>query len=219
MQYKQVDEEPRRFAVIFETGDELFEGLGDFVKREGVESASFTAIGALSSVRLAWFDWEAKEYRTSVELDEQVELVSLVGDVAENEGKPAVHAHVVVTPSEVEAGSVHTFEMRVPVEEDVPTVTVRLAIPDGVTVRGVEPVAGWKIKVEKADDRVTAIHARGRLKPDFFQRFFFHARMPNAAASLPWKVVQTYRDGTVVRYTGEPGEESASITTVLPPAP
>ena len=103
MQYKQVDEEPRRFAVIFETGDELFEGLGDFVKREGVESASFTAIGALSSVRLAWFDWEAKEYRISVELDEQVELVSLVGDVAENEGKPAVHAHVVVARSTGEA--------------------------------------------------------------------------------------------------------------------
>jgi predicted DNA-binding protein with PD1-like motif len=99
MQYAQVGEDPRRFAVIFETGDELFEGLGTFVKREGVESASLTAIGALASVRLAWFDWEAKKYRVSVELEEQVELVSLVGDVAENDGKPEVHAHVVVARS------------------------------------------------------------------------------------------------------------------------
>lgn len=99
MQYKQVGEDPRRFAVIFETGDELFEGLGDFVKRERIESASFTAIGALASVKLAWFDWEAKEYRTSVELDEQVELVSVVGDVAENKGEPSVHAHVVIARS------------------------------------------------------------------------------------------------------------------------
>ena len=99
MQYKQVAEDPRRFAVIFETGDELFEGLGEFVKQEHIESASFTAIGALASVKLAWFDWEAKEYRTSVELDEQVELVSVVGDVAENKGEPSVHAHVVIARS------------------------------------------------------------------------------------------------------------------------
>lgn len=99
MQYKQVGEDPRRFAVIFETGDELFGGLGEFVKRERIESASFTAIGALASVKLAWFDWEAKEYRTSVELEEQVELVSVVGDVAENKGEPSVHAHVVIARS------------------------------------------------------------------------------------------------------------------------
>ncbi|GAB3614815.1 PPC domain-containing DNA-binding protein [Humibacter ginsengisoli] len=99
MQYKQVGEDPRRFAVIFETGDELFGGLGEFVKRERIESASFTAIGALASVKLAWFDWEEKEYRTSVELEEQVELVSVVGDVAENKGEPSVHAHVVIARS------------------------------------------------------------------------------------------------------------------------
>ncbi|GAB3799043.1 hypothetical protein GCM10028798_11940 [Humibacter antri] len=103
MQHKQVDEDPRRFAVIFQTGDELLEGLGEFAKRERIESASFTAIGALSSVQLAWFDWEAKEYRTSVELQEQVELVSLVGDVADNEGEPSVHAHVVIARSTGEA--------------------------------------------------------------------------------------------------------------------
>ncbi|MGA0568086.1 PPC domain-containing DNA-binding protein [Rathayibacter sp. KR2-224] len=103
MQYKQVGEDPRRFAVIFETGDELLGGLGAFVNEQGIESASFTAIGALSSVRLAWFDWEAKQYRVSVELEEQVELVSLVGDVAENDGKPEVHAHVVIARSSGDA--------------------------------------------------------------------------------------------------------------------
>jgi predicted DNA-binding protein with PD1-like motif len=103
MQYTQVGEEPRRFAVIFETGDELYGGLGEFVKREGIESASFTAIGALASVRLAWFDWEKKEYKVSVELQEQVELVSLVGDVAENDGKPEVHAHAVIARSNGDA--------------------------------------------------------------------------------------------------------------------
>ena len=128
-------------------------------------------------------------------------------------------AHIVVTPGEVPANSVTTFEMRVPTEENVPTTQVHLLIPDGVTVGAVEPVAGWKIRLEKTDDRITAITARGRLKPDFFQRFVFRARVPEVATTLVWKVIQTYRDGTVVRYTGDPGDESASQTTVLPPTP
>ncbi|WP_022899980.1 PPC domain-containing DNA-binding protein [Humibacter albus] len=108
MQYTQIQpggagETPRRFAVVFETGDELFGGLGDFVKKEGIDSASFTAIGALAAVRLAWFDWEAKEYRVSADLDEQVELVSLVGDVADHDGKPEVHAHAVIARSNGQA--------------------------------------------------------------------------------------------------------------------
>src|SRR6185295_19349060 len=48
------------------------------------------------------------------------------------------------------------------------------------------------------------------LRPFFFQRFYFRARVPNAPATLVWKVTQTYRGGKVVHYTGDPGEESAS---------
>jgi uncharacterized protein len=35
-------------------------------------SASFKAIGALSSVKLGWLNWETKQYEESVSLDEQV---------------------------------------------------------------------------------------------------------------------------------------------------
>src|SRR5262245_32362664 len=80
-------------------------------------------------------------------------------------------AHVVVTPSEVTAGAGVTFEMRVPTEGHVPTTRIRLLLPDGFSFSGIEPVAGWKIRVERSGDRVTAIEARGRLRPDFFQRF------------------------------------------------
>ena len=129
----------------------------------------------------------------------------------------AAHAHIVVTPAEVAAGAAATFEMRVPVEERSPTTRLRLLIPDGFTFSSIEPVAGWKIKIERTDDRVTAIEARGRLFPDFFQRFTFRGRVPNVATTLTWKVIQTYRNGVVVRWTGEPGDEEASQTTVLPP--
>jgi uncharacterized protein len=47
-------------------------------------------------VRLGWFSWESKRYEPSVTLDEQVELLSLIGDVAQKDGEPVVHAHAVV---------------------------------------------------------------------------------------------------------------------------
>ena len=50
MHYKLVDEKPKTFILVFETNDELARGLRDFASVQ--KSASFKAIGALSSVRL-----------------------------------------------------------------------------------------------------------------------------------------------------------------------
>jgi uncharacterized protein len=86
----------KTFVLIFETGDEVAAGLADFARRETLAAAHFTAIGALRDVTLGYFDWEKKEY-TRIPLGEQVEVLSLVGDVVLDEGgKPKVHAHIVV---------------------------------------------------------------------------------------------------------------------------
>jgi len=82
-------------ALIFETGDEVIAGLTDFATREEIEAAHFTAIGAFSSAVLAYFDWESKDY-VKIPLGEQVEVLILAGDIALKDGKPVVHAHVVL---------------------------------------------------------------------------------------------------------------------------
>jgi uncharacterized protein len=96
MRYKLVDKQPKTFVLVFETNDELARGLKEFASEQKLASASFKAIGALSSVKLGWFNWETKQYEQSVSLDEQVELLSLIGDVALKDGEPQVHAHAVV---------------------------------------------------------------------------------------------------------------------------
>lgn len=96
MKSKQIDQNPKTFILIFETGDELASGLLQFAKEQKLSAASFKAVGGLSSVRLAWFDWETKKYQPAVTLDEQVELLSMIGDVALQDNQPVVHAHVVV---------------------------------------------------------------------------------------------------------------------------
>lgn len=80
--------------VILDTGDEILSSLKSVARTENLAGSSFKAIGALSDVELGWFNWETKKYQTAIKLQEQVELLSLIGDIALQDGKPQVHAHL-----------------------------------------------------------------------------------------------------------------------------
>jgi predicted DNA-binding protein with PD1-like motif len=49
MHYKLVDKKPKTFVLVFETNDELAGILHAFASEQKLASASFKAIGALSS--------------------------------------------------------------------------------------------------------------------------------------------------------------------------
>lgn len=83
------------YALIFDKGDEVVHELTDFARRERLSAAHFTAIGAFSGVTLGYFDRARKDYRR-IRLDEQVEVVALLGDIALDGEEPKVHAHAVV---------------------------------------------------------------------------------------------------------------------------
>jgi hypothetical protein len=86
----------RTFAIIMSAGDEVLSTLQQFVKHENVHAAAFTGIGALSDATPLYFNWEKKEY-DEIPLREQVEVASLIGDVADDpRGNPALHIHVVL---------------------------------------------------------------------------------------------------------------------------
>jgi uncharacterized protein len=87
--------ENKEYAVIFAQGDEAFSGLQEFAEKYRIQSAHFTAIGALNGATLAWFDPKRKMYRT-IPIQGQVEVVSMIGDIALYQGKPTVHTHMVV---------------------------------------------------------------------------------------------------------------------------
>jgi len=107
------DRAGKTFALIFDTGDEVAAGLLDFARRHDLGAAHFTAIGAFSDVTLGWFDWSAKDYKR-IPLREQVEVLSLIGDVAwDEQNGPKVHAHVVVGRSDGTAHGGHLLEAHV----------------------------------------------------------------------------------------------------------
>jgi uncharacterized protein len=90
------DQGLKTFALIFATGDEVMSGLMNFAKEQRLAGSHFTAIGAFREATLAYFDWEKKEYLKNP-VREQVEVVSLIGDVAlAPDGSPRIHAHAVL---------------------------------------------------------------------------------------------------------------------------
>jgi uncharacterized protein len=79
--------------LILEDGDEVVTTLTGFARDRGIGAAEFTAIGAVSDAEFGWFDAVAKQYRPR-RLDQQCEVVSLIGDVAVADDGPMLHAHI-----------------------------------------------------------------------------------------------------------------------------
>jgi uncharacterized protein len=102
----------KEYAVIFAKGDEAYSGLVEFAERYHIGSAHFSAIGALSGGTVAWFDPSRKLYK-AIPIDRQVEVLSMVGDIALYQGKPTVHAHMVVGFPDGSAHGGHVLEANV----------------------------------------------------------------------------------------------------------
>ncbi len=98
MQSRQVHEAhgQRTFVVVLGTGDGVRRSLDRFAEQEELTAAQLSAIGAFRRATVRWFDWDAKQYRP-IRVEEQVEVVSLLGDIAlDAEGKPKLHLHAVL---------------------------------------------------------------------------------------------------------------------------
>lgn len=102
----------KTYAVIFDTGDEVMSNLLEFARANKLGGSHLTAIGAFSDVTLGYFEITSKAYK-KIPLSEQVEVLSLVGDIALNDGQPKLHAHVVVGRSDGSAMGGHLVEAHV----------------------------------------------------------------------------------------------------------
>jgi uncharacterized protein len=111
MKSKLLNDEKRlkTFAVVFDKGEECKESLMRFAAENGLRGAQVTGIGAFSEVTLGFFDREKKSYR-KISLKEQVEVLSFAGNIVEKDGKPMLHAHVVVGKADGTAHGGHFLQ-------------------------------------------------------------------------------------------------------------
>jgi predicted DNA-binding protein with PD1-like motif len=99
----------RTYAVVFATGDEVASGLLAFAREHQMTAASFTAIGALQRLTAGFFELDRKDY-ARITLDEQLEVLTMSGNIAIAGEGPKVHAHIVVGRSDGSAHGGHLLE-------------------------------------------------------------------------------------------------------------
>ena len=121
-------------------------------------------------------------------------------------------AHVVVKPAQVNPSSFERFAVGVPVEKEIPTVGVRLVIPEGLNYISPYVKTGWKIDVKKDNSekpKITEINwTGGNIPVGQKDEFIFSAQVPAIDSEIKWKAYQTYSDGSVVNWDMEPVTES-----------
>ena len=102
----------RTYALVFDTDDEVVGALLQWAREQHVTAASFSGIGAFKAVTLGYFDVDKRDY-LRIALDEQVEVLSLAGNIARADGEPKLHAHVVLGKRNGTAHGGHLLEARV----------------------------------------------------------------------------------------------------------
>ena len=137
MRWKLLDRgPPATYAVVLATGEEAMQSLQKFVRAQKIDAAGLTAIGAFERAVVGYFDWDKKDYKR-IPVDEQVEVLSLIGDVAEAEGKPVLHIHAVLGRSDGSVVGGHLLEGHVR-----PTLEVILTQPPAHLRKKKDPETG-----------------------------------------------------------------------------
>jgi uncharacterized protein len=137
MRWKLLDAgPPATYAVVLAKGDEVMSELGHIVREQKIEAASITAIGAFERAVLGYFDWETKDYNR-IPVDFQVEVLSLLGDVAVSDGEPALHLHAVLGKPDGSTVGGHLLEGHVR-----PTLEITLIEPPAHLRKRKDPETG-----------------------------------------------------------------------------
>jgi predicted DNA-binding protein with PD1-like motif len=103
----------KTFVLVFDVGDEAIAGLTAFAREKKLAASHFTAIGGFQEATLGYFNLNKKDY-DKIPIREQVEVLSLVGDITLTEkDEPKIHAHVVLGRSDASTRGGHLVEARV----------------------------------------------------------------------------------------------------------
>jgi predicted DNA-binding protein with PD1-like motif len=133
MRFQRFDD---RYIVRLESGEQAIQTLTEFLSTERVEFANISAAGAVSWVRLGYWNAQTREYEYR-EFDEQMEVVSFQGNTALKDDAPFLHLHGVFARRDYSALGGHIKEARVH-----PTLEIWLRTEDVPVRRGHDASSG-----------------------------------------------------------------------------
>ena len=106
-----------KYVVRLEKGEELVESIKELAKKEDIMLGRVSGMGAVNRVEVSIYGVETKEYFKK-EINEEMEIVSLEGNIARKDGEPILHLHTSVTCEDcrVFGGHLHSADISVTAE-------------------------------------------------------------------------------------------------------
>ncbi len=98
----------RLFAGRLPHGGDLINTIEEFCKKALIQMATFSVIGAVSSATIGAYDQKQQVYVTFKE-EAPLEIVSCIGNVSLKEGKPFIHAHILLADEQGKTIGGHLF--------------------------------------------------------------------------------------------------------------
>ena len=93
-------------VLVFEAGEPVMATLKRWLAEHKIGAGAFTAIGGVRQVTLKYFNTTTRTYEER-DLNEQLEVLHLTGNVGLLNGEPFVHAHITVGTREYQAYGGH----------------------------------------------------------------------------------------------------------------
>ena len=136
-------EDAGRFLGKLEPGEELFASLLEFFSSHELPGATLSGLGAVNHARIGIFSPEKKRY-IEKEFRENLEVVSLTGNIAQTPDGPTVHAHVALGRVDYSMVGGHLFTATV-------SVTLEVALTPTVALLQREPDPRFDLKLLRLD--------------------------------------------------------------------
>jgi predicted DNA-binding protein with PD1-like motif len=99
----------REHVLAFDPEERAIEVLTGYAREQGITAARFSAIGGFKWVELKYFNMRSMRYQQR-QLEEQLEVIALTGNLSLYENAPFIHAHVIVGTADFGAYSGHLGE-------------------------------------------------------------------------------------------------------------
>jgi len=98
----------RIFIGSLPQGGDLINSIEEFCKKALIQMATFSVIGAVSSATIGAYDQKQQVYVTFKE-EAPLEIVSCIGNVSLKDGKPFIHAHILLADEQGKTIGGHLF--------------------------------------------------------------------------------------------------------------
>ncbi len=122
-----------------ERGEKIIETLTDYCRRRKIAAAAFEGLGTCRRAELGFFRTARKRYSVRLFRGDH-EIVSLLGNISLLDGKPFVHAHVVLSGPDFLARGGHLREAEVQA-----TCEIMLRPLPGTIGRKFDPASGLNL--------------------------------------------------------------------------